>query len=68
MSAGALSVSLSGAGPTMIAYARSSSNTKKISERMTYAFKNNGLNCQTQILSVDINGAKIDSPSIKSIL
>lgn len=68
MSAGALSVSLSGAGPTMIAYAHSSSNTKKISERMTSAFKNNGLNCQTQILSVDINGARVDSPSRKSIL
>ena len=66
MSAGALSVSLSGAGPTMIAYARSSSNTNEISEKMAYAFKNNGLSSQTQILCVDTNGAEVGSPSIKS--
>ncbi len=63
MLAGALSVTLSGAGPTMVAYAHSSSNTKKISDQMFLAFKKNGLSCQTKILTVDADGAEVHATS-----
>ena len=60
LEAGALSIALSGAGPTIVAYTRASAPTQQIADQMALAFQQNGLACQTQILTVDTEGAKVN--------
>ena len=60
LEAGALSIALSGAGPTVVAYARDSAPIQQIADQMALAFQQNGLACQTKILTVDTEGAKVN--------
>ena len=47
LAAGALGVTISGAGPSVIAFARKSSNSKKIIKAMEKGFVSSKVNCQT---------------------
>jgi homoserine kinase len=55
--AGAVAVALSGAGPSLIAFA--SSKHTEIADAMKAAFESNGLACRTFILPVDQQGVQI---------
>lgn len=56
-SAGALSIALSGAGPTIAAYCVN--NTEQVGNQMQAAFKKHGIPCDIQILGADLEGAKV---------
>ncbi|MFQ5439965.1 MAG: homoserine kinase [Nitrosopumilaceae archaeon] len=58
LKAGALGVTISGAGPSIIAFSKSSGDLKKISIAMARGFKSAKLECQTIICKPSI-GAKI---------
>jgi len=49
LNAGALGVTISGAGPSVIAFAKKSSNLKKISLSMTKGFASANKKCKTVI-------------------
>jgi len=49
LKAGALGVTISGAGPSVIAFSKSSANLKKISAAMSKGFASAGTECQTVI-------------------
>lgn len=55
--AGALCVTLSGAGPTVIALCNS--QTKEIAKAMQQSFKDNGISCQVNVLKPSVAGIKI---------
>ena len=55
--AGALGVTISGAGPSVIAFAKKSSDMKKISLAMTKGFRSTNTKCKT-IICKPSNGAK----------
>ncbi len=55
---GALSVALSGAGPTVAAYCLKQT-TQQVAEQMQALFKNYQIQCDTMILQPDINGATV---------
>ncbi len=55
--AGALSVALSGAGPTIAAYCLE--NPEKIAKEMQRAFKNHQIICNSKILKPDAHGTKV---------
>ncbi|WP_242462824.1 homoserine kinase [Persephonella atlantica] len=55
---GALGVSLSGAGPSVVAL--SVENHQEIGERMVYAFRRNGVQSSFMVLDVDTEGAKVE--------
>ncbi len=56
-SAGALSIALSGAGPTIAAYCLD--NMEQVGKNMQEAFSNNNIRCETKILGPDLDGAKV---------
>ena len=56
-SAGALSIALSGAGPTIAAYCVE--NMEKVGSSMQEAFKNSDIHCDIKILCADLEGAKV---------
>jgi homoserine kinase len=58
LKAGALGVTISGAGPSVIAFSKSSANLDKISKAMTKGFKSAKTECQTVICKPS-NGASI---------
>jgi len=58
LKAGAYGVTISGAGPSVIAFSKSSQDLKKISQAMTKGFESAKLECQTIICKPSI-GAKI---------
>ncbi|MDH3618815.1 MAG: homoserine kinase [Nitrosopumilus sp.] len=58
LKAGALGVTISGAGPSVIAFSKSSADLKKISMAMSRGFKSAKTDCQTIICKPSI-GAKI---------
>lgn len=58
LSAGALGVTISGAGPSVIAFATSSSNLKKISDSMVRGFASSKTKCDTIICKPSV-GARI---------
>ena len=58
LKAGAYGVTISGAGPSVIAFSKSSQDLKKISRAMTKGFESAKLECQTIICKPSI-GAKI---------
>jgi homoserine kinase len=58
LSAGALGVTISGAGPSVIAFATSSSDLKKISNSMASGFASSKTKCDTIICKPSV-GAKI---------
>jgi homoserine kinase len=58
LKAGALGVTISGAGPSVIAFSKSSADLKKISMAMLRGFKSAKIDCQTIICKPSI-GAKI---------
>jgi homoserine kinase len=58
LKAGALGVTISGAGPSVIAFSKSSADLKKISMAMSRGFKSAKTDCQT-IICKPSNGAKI---------
>jgi homoserine kinase len=58
LKAGALGVTISGAGPSVIAFSKSSGDLKKISLAMSKGFKSAKVDCQTIICKPSI-GAKI---------
>jgi homoserine kinase len=58
LKAGALGVTISGAGPSVIAFSKSSGNLKKISLAMAKGFESAKIDCQTIICKPSI-GAKI---------
>ena len=58
LKAGAYGVTISGAGPSIIAFSKNSENLKKISLAMARGFKSARLECQTIICKPSI-GAKI---------
>jgi homoserine kinase len=49
LKAGALGVTISGAGPSVIAFSKSSANLKKISTAMSNGFASADIKCQTVI-------------------
>lgn len=55
--AGALCVTLSGAGPTVIALCKG--YTDEIAKAMQQSFKNNGITCQVKVLKPSVAGTKI---------
>ncbi|MDE0316853.1 MAG: homoserine kinase [Candidatus Poribacteria bacterium] len=55
--AGALSIALSGAGPTIAAYCLN--NMDEIGNRMQNVFKQHNIPCEIQVLSTDLEGAKV---------
>ena len=57
--AGALGAVLSGAGPAVIAYCGSRTNTNAIADAMKETFAANGITADTSILGVDTHGAHI---------
>ena len=54
---GALSVALSGAGPSIAAYCTTA--MEEIASQMTQAFAQNQITCETKILSIDAAGASV---------
>ncbi len=58
LKAGALGVTISGAGPSVIAFSKSSGDLKKISQAMVKGFKSAKIDCQTIICKPSV-GAKI---------
>jgi len=58
LKAGAFGVTISGAGPSVIAFSKSSANLKKISLAMTKGFESANIECKTIICKSSI-GAKI---------
>lgn len=56
-SAGALSIALSGAGPTIAAYCIE--NMEKVGRNMLEAFSDNGIHCEIKILGPDLEGAQV---------
>ncbi len=56
-SAGALSIALSGAGPTVAAYCLN--NMDRVGNQMQDVFKQHGISCEIMALSADLEGAKI---------
>ena len=56
-STGALSVVLSGAGPTIAAYCLN--NMEQVGKSMQEAFSENDIRCEIKILGTDIEGAKV---------
>ncbi len=59
MRAGALSVALSGAGPSVAAYCTTS--TDEVATRMVGAFKRNQISCDIKVLSIDSTGATVQT-------
>ena len=57
MQAGALSVALSGAGPTVAAYCTTAMN--KVAKKMSQAFARHQVACDVKILPVDATGATV---------
>ena len=57
LKAGALGVTISGAGPSVIAFSKSSANLKKINRAMSKGFASAGIKCQT-IICKPSNGAE----------
>lgn len=57
ISAGALSIALSGAGPSIAAYCTTAE--QEIANQMNQAFKKNGVSCNVKILSIDSTGAAV---------
>jgi len=58
LKAGALGVTISGAGPSVIAFSKSSGDLKKISQAMVKGFESAKIDCQTIICKPSV-GAKI---------
>ena len=56
-SAGALSIALSGAGPTIAAYCLN--NMDQVGNRMQEAFNQHGIPCKIKVLSADLDGATV---------
>ena len=57
MRAGALSIALSGAGPSIAAYCTTAE--QEIANQMHQAFAKNGISCDVKILSIDSTGATV---------
>ena len=62
MDAGALSVALSGAGPSIAAYCTKS--TQEVGAQMSEAFARNQISCDIKVLSIDSAGATVDVSGI----
>ena len=56
-SAGALSIALSGAGPTIAAYCLN--NMDQVGNRMQEAFNQHGIPCKIKVLGADLDGATV---------
>ena len=56
-SAGALSIALSGAGPTIAAYCLN--NMDQVGSRMQEVFNQHGIPCKIKVLSADLDGATV---------
>ena len=56
-SAGALSIALSGAGPTIAAYCLN--NMDQVGNRMQEVFNQHGIPCKIKVLSADLDGATV---------
>ena len=56
-SAGAISIALSGAGPTIAAYCLQ--NMDRVGNKMQNAFKQHGIPCEIKVLAADLEGAKV---------
>ncbi len=59
MHAGALSVALSGAGPSVAAYCATS--TDEVATQMVRAFERNQISCDVKVLSIDSTGATVQT-------
>lgn len=59
MRAGALSVALSGAGPSVAAYCTTS--TDEVATQMVGAFERNQISCDIKVLSIDSTGAVVQT-------
>jgi homoserine kinase len=57
MKAGALSIALSGAGPSIAAYC--TTTEQEIAHQMRQVFAQNGISCDVKILSIDSTGATV---------
>ena len=60
ISAGALTTVLSGAGPSLLSFSPSSSNSQAIANAMKHAFQNNGLESEVYFPSISPFGASIN--------
>ena len=62
MRAGALSVALSGAGPSVAAYCTTS--THEVGSQMSQAFRRHQISCDIKVLSIDAAGATVQMSEI----
>ena len=62
MRAGALSVALSGAGPSIAAYCTTS--TQEVASQMSQAFARNQISCDVKVLSIEPAGATVQMSEI----
>lgn len=61
MSAGALGVSISGAGPTSFALCASENEASKVAEVMADAYRNSGVACTTRVARPDLTGTRLET-------
>jgi homoserine kinase len=61
MSAGALGVSISGAGPTSFALCGGASEASKVAEAMADAYRKSGVDCTTRVARPDLTGTRIET-------
>ena len=61
MNAGALGVSISGAGPTAFALCSGASDADKVAKAMSDAYRNAGLGCTTRVTRPDLAGTRVET-------
>jgi homoserine kinase len=61
LAAGALGVSISGAGPTAFALCGSAEDAAKVATAMSDAYRNAGLACTTRVTRPDLHGTTIET-------
>ena len=61
LSAGALGVSISGAGPTSFALCDSESTAQKVAQAMCSAYTNAGIQCAARVSRPDLVGARVET-------
>ncbi len=59
LAAGALCCSISGSGPTMFAFTRSTSSAHHVAAAIQRAYRTEGIPCETRLTTVDPEGAQV---------
>jgi homoserine kinase len=61
LGAGALGVSISGAGPTAFALCSSEASARAVAEAMCDAYQKSGLSCTTRVTRPDLTGTRVET-------